>query len=330
MVYKEDASQVAQHKSAVGRNDSSASADDFAPVTHAVASAGGAGDASNVRRRIVTGPSRYMPAVGEWVHKFKWSFDKEKPKGFTTLTKNLQQWEVSADFRTSDNCGASIALTIEFCVSDIEKVLLVADPIASMRSALQADLAVLGPKLKGHDLMGHVDSDFVNEGTFSHMKAAATGAGITVEKIVFRGFQPSPELRKNMEKAAHAESQRRDAAVEAEVRRQLQRDELEIREQRAAAEQTIADAEFANKQRQADHKIALLQQEAEHERSMAKARREDVLALLTSLRELGLDLTKYLCKDEKETPGMLPSPFDVRLAVAQALQLEGIGKGRQG
>jgi len=131
-VYKEElphrAAMPTAEKQSLMRQDSSISLDDVAPTA----------TAGNVRRRIIKGPSRYMPAVGEWVHEFAWSITEQgKTTEFTTLSTNKQQWEIAPVFRMGDNSQASISLTVEYQVADVDSVLLVADPLASMRSALQ-------------------------------------------------------------------------------------------------------------------------------------------------------------------------------------------------
>ena len=192
-----------------------------------------------------------------------------------------------------------------------------------------ADLAILGPKLQGHQLMGSIDDSIIGdrERTFSHMITAAIGAGLTVNRVVFRGFVPSKELQAKMATAAAAEAHRREAQMQAESQRQIERQEMEMREHRAATEQKIADAEFANKQRHAEHDrrlgeqaqehaLRLQRQQADHEREIASGRRQDTVELLTSLSKLGLDVTKYLCADARGGSPALPSTFDVRIEIA--------------
>ena len=308
----------------------------------------------HVHRWIVKGPTRLMPAVHEWLHTFKWSWTdaqgSSSKTSFQKLTLSQQVWNVHATLALADNEHATVMLTVEFHVQDIERVLLSTDPLASMRSALQADMAVLGPQLEGHRLMSNSAYSASVQGrqAYPHMVAAGELAGLSVDSIVFRGFKPSTHLEEKLLATASAVTKRRQEQDAAEQRAALVRVEIAQREERASAEQRIAQAEFESAQTKADHERTLAQQAQAHElklqlkgaeceRQLAAGPREDAVAMLKTLSELGVDLTKYLCgagpgvsqqpaggKTKSTTAGAnrFPTMHDVRVAVAQALQLE--------
>lgn len=321
--------------------------------TPADAPAEGDGGASQVRRRVVNGPARFMPEVGECVHTFEWSKCTSEKTSFSMMKLNKQLWELESEFTLADNEKATIKLTVEFQASDIDVVLGCDDPLASMRSALQADLAVLGPKLESHQLMGPVEPAFAaDKSTFGNLVQAGSDAGLTVLGLKFRGFEPNQELRRKLLELARRQEKRREqqdaaeqaalcAKQEAERAAATAQAQRQARQEQADSMQAIADAEYANKRRAAEHERELEERAAAHELEMKRLRadfergltaqkREDTVAMLTSLNQLGLDVTRYLCGEEaKDGSERLPSMLDVRLAVAQALQLESREVGRK-
>lgn len=288
----------------------------------------------NVRRSIIAGPTRYMQDVGEWVHEFKWSFNPTEPTSFTLLTTGTQQWDVSANFHTSDNAVATVTLTVEFQVARIDQVLRVEDPIASMRSGLEADLTVLGPTRRSDELqVQNTDSPMDGFSNYPHMIKTAQDSGLEISRIIFRGFVPSERLAK--QNAARQKETLAQGALllAADREHKMNTQALEARRLKATIEQEIADAEFANNQRKAEHdrrlvaeqqmhRLQLQVAEAENDREIARGKRDDVVLFMKSLHEMGVDLTQYLTSPIGKKGVPLPSTLDVRLAVAQALQLE--------
>jgi len=288
----------------------------------------------NVRRNIITGPTRYMQEVGEWVHEFTWSFNPAQPTSFTLLTTGTQQWDVNAGFHTSDNAVATVTLTVEFHVANIDQVLRVADPIASMRSGIQADLAVLGPTRRSDEL--HLKNDDCPMDSFSnypHMIKTAHDAGLEVSRIIFRGFVPSESLAEQNAARQKEALKQRAVLLAVEQEHKMNTQAMEARRLKATIEQEIADAEFANNQRKAEqdrklvveqqmHQLQLQVATAENDRKIAQGKRDDVVQFMKSLHEMGVDLTHYLTSPIGKESAPLPSTLDVRLAVAQALQLE--------
>ncbi|HKB02566.1 MAG TPA: hypothetical protein VKD90_10125, partial [Gemmataceae bacterium] len=91
------------------------------------------GESERVSRRIVYGPTLFVPAPGEWLHTFTWHGADGGSEGARKVAKGLvfqklwlmpdQMYHDVSDVRTADDAVLTIRLMIFFELLDIERVL---------------------------------------------------------------------------------------------------------------------------------------------------------------------------------------------------------------
>lgn len=283
----------------------------------------------NVTRRIVRGPALFVPTPQEWVHPFSWHGTDPKQNyrkvphalQFTKLLVIPDQMYFNVEsVRTADDALLVIKLMVFFEICDIEKMLdQTHDPIADFINAMSADVI---------DFVGGNDfDDFKNKtdalnqlGTYPQLTQRAEKIGYRINKVVYRGYYASDKLQAMHDNAIECRTRLR---LEAETERQAQElaDLKLTRElERAGKRQKMEEAETThqNRLKQLNHEAELTQREGDQKQLLEARRREEDLAaevkrrqndlvleheralheeqigFFTRMRELQVDLTRYL------------------------------------
>jgi hypothetical protein len=272
-----------------------------------------------VSRRLVYGPTLFIPAPGEWLHTFTWHGADGGSEGVRKVAKGLvfhklwlmpdQMYHDVTDVRTADDAVLTIRLMIFFELLDVERMLdTTHDPIGDFINAATSDVV---------DFTGRhsFESFKQNTGrlndldTYRQLTNRAAQCGYRINKVVYRGYG-APDRLQGMH----------DQAIEARTKLQLERateqqaQELEdyklnaqmARSARRRTEQTTevdAELELTRKRQEAElrqkqaaraaHRAAR-RADAESDaevRSLADSRQR---AHLAALKEMGVDLTAYL------------------------------------
>jgi len=281
----------------------------------------------SVERRIVRGPAVFIPASYEWVHEFSWHGslsngkasktgspgDEKVPHAlnFQTLRTQPDQMYVSVrGVRTTDDAQITINLMIFYELTNIEMMLDTSnDPIGDMINAASADVMTFGAANTYESMMQHT-AQLSDINTFPILQNRMTQIGFVLRKIVYRGYTTSQALQ-----SMHDESigKRTRLKLEADTRLMEQAQyahELQCKQERSRSEMMLSEAELRHKlellelessqTRKAldeDHHQAL-RHEAEREKAAQQARRalnDENLRLNGALKELGVDMTQYLC-----------------------------------
>jgi hypothetical protein len=145
----------------------------------------------NVARRVVWGPTIYMPSISEWTHRFSWggsdddssSNGQKKPqmqpmqqmqqmqaqqaymppatsKGqFSRLRTTPDTMEVDVELvRTADDGLLDVQLMITFQLVDVEKMLDTSeDPIRDLTNAVASDVVLVISKTRFNDFKGNTE-----------------------------------------------------------------------------------------------------------------------------------------------------------------------------
>jgi hypothetical protein len=272
-----------------------------------------------VTRRIVTGPTLFVPAPGEWLHTFTWHGSDGGSIGVRKIAKGLvfqklwlmpdQMYHDVTDVRTADDAVLTVRLMIFFELQDIERMLETThDPIGDFVNAATSDVVDFVGR-RTFEQFKH-DTGGLNElEAYRQLAARAAQTGYRIAKVVYRGYGAPDRLQ-----AMH------DQAIEARTRLQLERateqqaQELEdykltaqmVRAGKRRTEQGVevdTEIELARKRQEAE----LRQREADRDAAREQRRRDaesqlDVRRLaderqrqhLTALREMGVDLTAFL------------------------------------
>ncbi len=276
-------------------------------------------DAATVSRRIVYGPTVFVPEPGEWLHTFAWHGSDGGSTGQRKVAKGLvfqklwlmpdQMYHDVPEVRTADDAVLTIKLMVFFELADIERMLETThDPIGDFINAATSD-AVDFVGRRTFEQFKH-DNGKLNElETYRQLTARAAQTGYRITKVVYRGYGAPDRLQAMHDQAIEARTKLElDRATERQAQ-DLENFKLTAQIERAARRRTEqsaeveAEIELARKRQEAD----LRQKEAERAAVRDQRRRdaEQQLELrrqaeqrerehLGSLREMGVDLTAYL------------------------------------
>ena len=268
-----------------------------------------------ITRRLVYGPTLFVPAPGEWLHTFSW----HGSDGGSTVAKGLvfqklwlmpdQMYHDVTDVRTADDAVLTIKLMMFFELIDIDRMLEAThDPVGDFVNAATSDVV---------DFLGHrtfeefkKETGKLNElETYRQLTARAAQNGYRINKVVYRGYDAPARLQTmhdqaieartklQLERATEEQSQSlEDYKLTAQMNRSARRrteqsievdTEIDLARKRQEAERQQKEAErtAAREQRRRD---AETEQET---RRQADERQRTHLALL---KEMGVDLTALL------------------------------------
>jgi len=295
------------------------------------------GTPGTVERRVVRGPAVFIPGAHEWVHTFSWHGSMSNGKGsktgspgdqkvphalkFQTLRTQPDQMYVSVrGVRTTDDAQITVHLMLFFELKDIEVMLNATnDPPGDFINAVSADVMTLGAAntyeslMQRTALLSDVDS-------FPILRGRMAQTGFELLKIVYRGYETNEALQ-----AMHDESisKRTKLKLQADTRQmelEQAQQELKCRQERSRAEQALAAAELrhrlemlelegaqARKACDDEHQLSL-KHSAEIEEAAQRTRRaqnDEQIRRNAALKDLGVDLTAYLCTAAQRQPDHL-------------------------
>jgi hypothetical protein len=284
-----------------------------------------AADNEPVSRRIVYGPTLFVPAPGEWLHTFTWHGADGGSEGAPKVAKGLvfqklwlmpdQMYHDVTDVRTADDAVLTIRLMIFFELLDVERMLdTTHDPIGDFINAATSDVV---------DFTGRHSFESFKQNTsrlndldaYGQLTNRAQQCGYRINKVVYRGYG-APDRLQSMH----------DQAIEARTKLQLERateqqtqelEDFKLRAQMARAVQrrteqsaeVEAELDLTRRRAEADlrtkeaARTALRQQrraDADAEagvRATIDASQREHLAVL---KELGVDLTAYLTQSRAD------------------------------
>jgi len=283
----------------------------------------------DVTRRVVRGPALFVPTPQEWVHQFSWHGTDPKhgyrkfphALNFTKLLVIPDQMYFDVEsVRTADDALLVVKLMVFFELTDIEKMLdQTHDPIADFINALSADIIDF---VGGNDFEAFkTKTDALNQiETYRQLTQRAEKIGYRITKVVYRGYYASDKLQAMHDNAIECRTR---LVLEADTERQAQElADLKLKREleRAATRQQMEEAEtqHQNRLKQLEHEAELTHREADQKQLLeAKWREEEVAAqvkqrqnelvleheralheeqtgFFTKMRELQVDLTRYL------------------------------------
>jgi hypothetical protein len=276
-------------------------------------------DGGPVGRRLVYGPTLFVPAPGEWLHTFTWHGAEGGSEGAPKVAKGLvfqklwlmpdQMYHDVTDVRTGDDAVLTIRLMIFFELLDIERMLdTTHDPIGDFINAATSDVVDFTGRHSFEEFKQNT-SKLNDLETYRQLTSRAAQCGYRMNKVVYRGYGAPDRLQAmhdqaieartklQLERATEQQAQElEDFKLRAQMARAAQRRteqtaeveaELELTRRRAEADLRTKDAARAalRGQRRADAEAV-----AETRSAMDTRQREH----LAGLREMGVDLTAYL------------------------------------
>ncbi len=180
-----------------------------------------AGESEPVARRIVNGPTLFVPAPGEWLHTFNWHGSDGGSEGVKKVAKGLvfqklwlmpdQMYHDVSDVRTADDAVLTIRLMIFFELLDIERMLdTTHDPIGDFINAATSDVVDFTGRHSFESFKQNT-SQLNDLDTYRQLMNRASQCGYRINKVVYRGYGAPDRLQ-----AMH------DQAIEARTKLQLE------------------------------------------------------------------------------------------------------------
>jgi hypothetical protein len=284
---------------------------------------------AGVIRRIVRGPALFTPTAEEWVHQFGWHGSDPKQGNrkipnalqFTKLRVIPDQMYFDVEnVRTRDDALVVIKLMVFFELCDIETMLdQTHDPVADFINALSADVVDFAGARDFEAFKGQTEALNRLE-TFPQLTQRAGKIGYRISKLVYRGYYASDKLQMMHDAAIEC---RTKLHLEAETERQAQEMadlKLAREQERSAKRQKMEEDETThqNRLKQLQVEADVLRREVEQKQALEARQREQALELDTRrqdnevtlahdkamheeqiadfarMRELQVDLTRYL------------------------------------
>ena len=271
-------------------------------------------DHDAIARRIVFGPTLFIPAPGEWLHTFSWHASKGGSLGVQKQPNALvfqklwlmpdQMYHDVIDVRTADDAVLTIRLMIFFELVDIERMLdTTHDPIGDFVNAATSDVVGFTGR---HDFESFKrNTSSLNElETYKQLSARAAQCGYRINKVVYRGYGAAEALQQMHDQAIQARTRLQlDRATEQQAQ-DLENYKLDAQLARAAKRRTEQTAEVEH-----DLELAAKRQQADlHQRGELAAFNRERVRLesvqqrehLGALRDMGVDLTAYLTQSRAD------------------------------
>lgn len=268
---------------------------------------------------VLHGPATFVPDKNERIEEFKWTelpeelYDRYhlQPKAIVSVLNPFRTrvWNVKVPMDTNVSSGWSSMLAIAMKIESFDKITSCDDPYSSLCAALLADAKALGKRFteyKFEQIQSEASGIASQNESYPNLFEASEACGIRIESIKLLNFVPGPKIVERLE----IEDQRQNDLTKGVAKRegQIQFQELDLIERRKQIEIEI---ELAKKEAQMQaelseelhvQKLASIEQEIElAKRKMEgdleswKNSDEIVLNFLWNLKNIGVDLTQFLC-----------------------------------
>lgn len=276
-------------------------------------------DSGAISRRIVYGPTLFVPAPGEWLHTFTWHGSEGGSQGQKKVAKGLvfqklwlmpdQMYHDVGDVRTADDAVLTIKLMVFFELADVDRMLdTTHDPIGDFINAATSDVVDFCGRRTFEEFKRETGE--LNElETYRQLAARAAQNGYRINKVVYRGYGAPDRLQAmhdqaieartklQLERATEEQAQNlEDYKLNAQMNRATKRRTEQAVEVEAEIEMARKRQEAERRQREAD-RAALREQhrrDAETEQEIRRQADERQRQHLAALKDLGVDLTAYL------------------------------------
>lgn len=272
-----------------------------------------------IARRIVYGPTLFVPAPGEWLHTFAWHGSEGGSVGNRKVAKGLvfqklwlmpdQMYHDVTDVRTADDAVLTIKLMVFFELLDIDRMLEAThDPIGDFINAATSDVVDFCGR-RTFEEFKHETGKLNELDAYRQLVARAAQNGYRVNKVVYRGYGAPDRLQAMHDQAIESRTKLQLERATEEQAQNLEDYKLNAQMNRAARRRTEQAVEV-----ETEIDLARKRQDAERgakeaDRAAARdARRRDAEAEtevkrladdrqrqhLAALREMGVDLTAFL------------------------------------
>lgn len=279
-------------------------------------------------KRFVAGPILFIPAEDELVEVFEWSgLPKEIEDGMANLT-----WQPTEKFTTvelhtkrvwrskvaigSQSTKVIASLAITYKIDSIAKVTLHKDPCASVCAALMGDIQDLFQQederksaFSGSDfevIQANVAWKLSGSKSFPTLMGMGETIGFSIESVQVLDIAPGQKLqvqinaehKREMQMKAQVsnkESEIQFQELELEDRRKKMENKVELSRKEAKLQADLAEELHLQEIAALDHEYELHKRREQQKIESWKAGDDVVLGFLGNLKELGVDMSKFMC-----------------------------------
>jgi hypothetical protein len=261
-----------------------------------------------VSRRVIHGPTLFVPAPGEWLHTFTWHGSDGGSVGESKVAKGLvfqklwlmpdQMYHDVPEVRTADDAVLTIKLMIFFELADVERMLdTTHDPIGDFVNAATSDVVDFTGR-RSFERFKQETGELNDLAAYRQLAARAAQTGYRITKVVYRGYTAPDRLQAMHDQAIEARTKLElDRATEQQAQ-ELEDFRLNAQLQRAAKRRTEqatevdAELELTRKRQEAEREQT--RRAAELQLEMKRQAEERTRQHLGALKEMGVDLTAFL------------------------------------
>ena len=261
-----------------------------------------------VSRRVIHGPTLFVPEPGEWLHTFTWHGSDGGSEGVSKVAKGLvfqklwlmpdQMYHDVPEVRTADDAVLTVKLMIFFELADVERMLdTTHDPIGDFVNAATSDVVDFTGR-RSFEQFKQETSKLNEMDAYRQLTARAVQTGYRITKVVYRGYTAPDRLQAMHDQAIEARTKLElDRATEQQAQ-ELEDFRLNAQLQRAAKRRTEqstevdAELELTRKRQEAEREQT--RRAAELQLEMKRQAEERTRQHLGALKEMGVDLTAFL------------------------------------
>jgi hypothetical protein len=270
---------------------------------------------NTIQRKIIKGPTSYIPNVGEWLHEFSWhGASKDDPYSkkrdmlvFRKIKTNPNQMFYNmSGVRTKDDAMLSVKLAIFYEMTDIEKMLdNTSDLIAEMMNGSLSDITNFFSEKTYEQFKENIHKLNMIE-TFPRLVERATVIGFKINNVVFRGHETSNTIQIMYDKALEKKTQLQLEQLTEEQKQKLETYKLEAEASRSdikhKLDKKIMDNENELKRLKFEGELKLDEQRRNFELDKMRNITNEKLRYMFGLKDKGVDLTEYLVAMEQRKP----------------------------
>jgi len=263
-------------------------------------------EAKAVSKRIIYGPTLFIPKPSEYVHSFSWS------RQGTNNDFQILQTSGNASFRVSiptiDGFTFDASLILSYTTSSIDKLIANKDPISQLFNGIRFDSQTLGDAIPSN-LLKSKKEDIVKSlsqtETYPSLLQAATKCGLQIKSIQVTTIDLCSSLKTQID-----DEQKLQAVIQSEIAKKAHSHQLRQMENEAKQKCVEEEAELKKKEvRMNDeldvesHKLKLAAMERKLElerlesdgmRGMMKAKEDSILEFLMKVKQMDVDMTKFM------------------------------------
>jgi hypothetical protein len=282
-------------------------------------------------KRYVHGPTLFFPTEDELVEEFQWSglptviddgmhiYNLEgKPAAkFTTVQLHTKRvWRAKVTIG-SESKKVLVSLAITYKIDSIDKITLHKDPCASVCAALMGDIqdlfqeeetAAASSSGNFQPIQAAVAWKLSGSKSFPNLMGMGEAVGFSIESVKVLEISPGKQLQRQINeehdrkmqmkaRVASKESEIQFQELELEERRKKMENKIQLSRKEAKMQSELAEELYLQKMAASDQQYELDKKREKQKLESWKASDEAVLYFLGNLKELGVDMSKFMCTD---------------------------------